>query len=37
MPYNKVLGALFFGESFDNDSAPSAFDVSNISNLKWQF
>lgn len=37
MPYNKVLDALFCGESFDNDSAPSAFDGSNISNLKWQF
>ena len=37
MPYNKVLGALFCGESFDNDSSPSDFDVSNISNLRWQF
>ena len=37
MPYNKFLGARFCGESFDNDSAPSCFDVSNISNLTWQF
>ena len=37
MPYNKFLGAIFCGESFDNDFGPSAFDFSNISNLKWQF
>lgn len=37
LPYNKVLDALFCGESFDNNSASSAFDGSNISNLKWQF
>ena len=30
MLYNKVLVALFYGDSFDNDSAPNAFDVSNI-------
>jgi hypothetical protein len=34
MPYcNKVLDALICGESFDNNSASSAFDGSNI---KWQ-
>ena len=31
------MGALFCGESFDNDYAPSAFNVSNISNIKWKF
>lgn len=36
MPCNKVLDALFRSESFHNDSASSAFDGSNISNLKWQ-